>query len=52
MSRCGTGGQDRGRGTQKPDGRELVLDCQASSLGDTGAQSEEEAGGYKESMLK
>ena len=52
MSRCSSGGQDRGWGTQKPDGSELVLDCQASSFGGTGAQGEEEAGGCKESMLR
>ena len=52
MSRCDARGQGRGWVIQKPDGSELVLDCQASSLGDTGAQSEEEAGGCKESMLR
>lgn len=38
--------------TQKPDGSQRVLACQAGSLGDTGAQSEEEAGGCSKSILK
>ena len=52
MSRCAAGGQGRGWVTQKPDGSELVLACRAGSLGDTGAQSEEEAGGCNKSILK